>query len=155
MTTSADQDFPTALLEALLNEGDDLIRRGIAMTSTSVQAWAGGADRFVVINARPLAARVFLVEPNGAHHEYYRETGDQLSDALTALVTNFLTTGMKELTVARRREISRRIEKGDLGLSVLIDRGHSSVQGLAHGPGADLAGSEELFRLEWLDKDEV
>jgi hypothetical protein len=143
-----DQDFSTALLGALIREAGALAGRGVARLSSQAQALAAELPQFVLVDCRPLAAHLYLVHPDGSPHEYYRETGDQLSDGLAAIIGEFVTAGMNELSVAERQRISRRLEREGIGLAVLIESETALVRGLALVPGGGLEQSEELFRLQ-------
>jgi hypothetical protein len=143
-----DQDFSTALLGAFMREAGALSARGIGMLSSQMQSLAPQLEQFVLVRCKPLGAHLYFVHPDGAPHEYYRETGDELSDGFADIVNQFVTTGMNELSVADRQRISHRLEQEGIGLGILIEGGTSIIRGLALPRGGDLAGSEELFRLE-------
>jgi hypothetical protein len=147
MAVQPDQDFSTALLGALLREADALTARGIALLSSQVKAIATPHQRFVLVHCRPLAAHLFLVHPDGSPHEYYRETGDELPTSIADLVAQFITTGMNELSVSERQDVSRRLETEGIGLAVLIESDKATARGLAVPRSGGLVDSEELFRL--------
>jgi len=149
MQARADQDFNTALLSALMREADALASRGIPKLSSQAQDLAPHMEQFVLVDCSPLAARLFLVHPDGSPHEYYREVGDELSEGLADLVAQFMTTGMNELSVSERRRVSRRLEQEGIGLAILIESDTGTVRGLAVTRGGGLTDSEELFRLVW------
>ena len=148
-----DQDFSTALLGALMREAGALTARGMDMLSTQAREVAPTLPQFVLIECKPLAAHMYIVHPDGAPHEYYRETGDQLSDGLTNLVTEFITAGMNSLSVEERQDISRRIETEHVRLGIMIESDTATIRGLAIPAGSRLVGSETLFMLG-LSRDE-
>lgn len=137
------------MLGALMREAGALAGRGIERLSSQAKSLAPGLQQFVLVDCSPLAARLFLIHPDGSPHEYYRETGDQLSAEFAGLIGQFMTTGMNELSVSERQDVSRRLELEGIGLAVLIESETATVRGLAMVHGRGLAESEELFRLIW------
>jgi hypothetical protein len=152
-SSAEDADFSTALLNALLREGEAFTARGMTVLSSQTRGSIDEMPRFVLVDCRPLAARLYLVGESGAPHEYYRETGDVLSDGFTALVAQFVTAGMNSLSVAERQSVSRRLEQEGIRLALVIEGESSTVRALALPRGGGLIGSEELFQLVRLGAD--
>ena len=147
MEGTTDQDFSTALLTALMREARALASRGIGRLSSQAQDLAPRVQQFVLVDCSPLAAHLFLVHPDGSPQEYYREAGDELSEGFADLISQFITTGMNELSVSERQRVSRRLEQERINLAVLIESETATVRGLVIARGGELADSEELFRL--------
>jgi hypothetical protein len=144
---SRDRDFQTALLAALVREAGAFAGRGMAILSQRARQSSSNLTQFVLVDCKPLAARLYIVDSGGAPWEYYRETGDMIPSRFAHLVNEFIGAGMDHLSVDERRDVSRRLELESIRLGVVIEAGSPMVRGLVLGPGGRLAGSDELFSL--------
>jgi hypothetical protein len=136
-----------------MREAGALSARGMSMLSSQMKALAPELEQFVLVRCKPLGAHLYFVHPDGSPHEYYRETGDELSDGFTDIVNQFVTAGMNELSVADRQRLSQRLEREGIGLGLLIEGGTPTIHGLALPANGDLSGGEEIFRLELPPRD--